>query len=427
MPTERLLLLLAAAAPLFLLHAAAALAVDAVLLLAAAADALRALRTAMQAARDAPARLPLGGEAPVTLSVRSSADRAVRLRITDDLHPALERLGAEEHARTLPPRGRAEAGYRVRATTRGPALLGDLHLRVLGPWGLAWARHHVAQPWRVGIYPGVLEVRRYRLLGLRHRLQDAGLRNVRRRGEGGSFESLREYARGDDPRALDWKASARRGTLMLRQFEAERNQNLVLAIDAGRLMTERIGERERIDSALSSALLLADVARGYGDRVGVFVFADRVEQFLPPGRVSLPRIAELLSEVEPRLVEPNYPAAFAHLRRQLSRRSLIVWFTDVGDAAVSAPLVTHLQQLARRHLPLVLALRNPELDRLADAPAQSEAGVYRRAAAEELLQARAQTVAALRRAGVLVADARPGEAAPAVVNQYLTVKRQQLL
>lgn len=397
------------------------------LLLAATADAVQALRTPVRAERDAPARLPLGDEAPVTIVVRNGADRAVRLRLTDDLHPALERIGAEEHALTLLPRGRAEAEYRIRAAARGPVLLGDLHLRVLGPWGLAWARHHVPQPWQIGIYPGVLEVRRYRLLCLRHRLQDAGLRNARRRGEGGSFESLREYARGDDPRALDWKASARRGTLMLRQFEAERNQNLVLAIDAGRLMTERIGERERIDYALSSALLLADVARGYGDRVGVFVFSDRVEQFLPPGRVSLPRISEMLSQVEPRLVEPNYPTAFAHLTRQLSRRSLLVWFTDVGDAAVSAPLVTHLKQLARRHLPLVVALRNPDLDRLADAPAASEAGVYRRAAAEEMLKARAQTLSALRHAGVLVADARPDEAAPAVVNQYLTVKRRQLL
>jgi len=297
----------------------------------------------------------------------------------------------------------------------------------LGPLGLVWreVRERRADP--VRIQPGVLEMHRYRLLGIHHRLRLAGIRNIRQRGEGHSFESLREYVRGDDPRGIDWKATARHGDLMVRQYEAERSQNVILVIDAGRLMLQSLGDRERLDHALSAALLLADVAAVHGDRVGLFVFADRVQQFLPPRRASVPRIADALARVQPRMVEPNYPVAFAFLARQVIRRSLIVLFTDLIDAEASESLVTHVSRSAQRHLTLAVALRNPMLAARADAPATSEAEAYRRAAAEEMLQARARALATMRHAGVQVIDANPNALVTEVVNRYLDVKYRGLI
>lgn len=428
LPTRRLLTLLAAAAPLFLLGSAVGLAADALLLLAAAADALLAPgRGRLRVERRSPARLSLGGTGEVKITVGNPTGRAVRLRLTDDLPPLLVREGKEVHELSAPAGREAEAGYRVRAEERGSAALGDVHLRVTGPLGLLWLQRRVRREDPVQVQPGVLEVRRYRLLGLRNRLHEAGIRNVRMRGEGGSFESLRGYVRGDDPRTLDWKASARRGSLVVRQYEAERRQNVLLAVDAGRLMTQRIGGRERIDHALSAALLLADVASLHGDRVGLLVFADRVEQYIPPTRASLSRLADALAGVQARMVEPNYPAAFTYLARQLRRRSLLVMFTDVIDAEASGALVSHLTRAAQRHLPLAVALRNPELEAVSTAEADDEPAVYRRVAAEELLQARAAALTAMQRAGVLVADARPQDAVPMVVNKYLEVKKRALL
>ncbi|HYR11908.1 MAG TPA: DUF58 domain-containing protein, partial [Longimicrobium sp.] len=264
-------------------------------------------------------------------------------------------------------------------------------------------------------------------LGLRNRLREAGFRAVRQRGEGGSFESLREYVRGDDPRTVDWKASARRGNLIVRQFELERRQNVMIAIDAGRLMTQKVGERERLDYALTAALLLADVARVHDDAVGLLVFSDKVEAFIPPARNSVSRLAEALGEVHARMVEPNYPAAFTYLSKQVRKRSLLVLFTDLIDPLASAAVVSQLSRAADRHLPLAVAIRNPDLEAAASLTATDEASVYRRAAAEELLQARAAALAAMQRAGVLVADTRPGDAVPAVVNRYLDVKRRGML
>jgi uncharacterized protein (DUF58 family) len=428
LPTTRWLALFGASVPLWLLSPAVALGVAALLVLLLAADALRAPpAAALGVSRRSPARVSLGAEARIELRLDNRTPRRVRVRVTDDLPPILERVGDDVRDVWLAGGREETVAYTARALRRGDAEFGDVHLRVAGPLGMAWMQRRVPRADAVRVVPGVLEVHRYRLLGLRNRLREAGFRPVRQRGEGGSFESLREYVRGDDPRTLDWKASARHGRPIVRQFEMERRQNVVIAIDAGRLMTQKVGERERIDYALTAALLLADVAGVHDDSVGLLVFSDRIERFLPPARNSLARLADALGEVHPRMVEPNYPAAFTYLARQVRRRSLLVLFTDIIDPLASAAVVSQLTRAASRHLPLAVAIRNPDLEAAAHAAADDEAGAFRRAAAEELLQARAAALAAMQRAGVLVADTRPGDAVPAVVNRYLDVKRRGML
>ena len=426
LPSHRFLIVLAGAALLHPLSTAGALAADALLLILLAADAILAPR-ALRVERRAPRRVSLNAEAEVTLSVQNNGPRPVHLRITDDLPPILTRLDGDVRELTIRPGHTDRATYRVRAARRGDALFGDVHLRVLGPLGLAWRQRRIPREDAVRVQPGVAELRRYRLLGLHNRLRDAGFRAVRQRGEGGSFESLREYVRGDDPRSMDWKASARRGQMIVRQFQVEKRQNVMIAIDAGRLMTQKIGGQERLDYALTAALLLADVAALHGDLVGLLVFSDRVTQYLPPSKSSLSRMADALGDVHAKMVEPNYPAAFTYLAHQLRRRSLLVMFTDIIDARASSALVAHLGRAAERHLPIAVAIRNPELEAAATLDAKDEADVYRRAAAEELLQARAAALAAMQRAGVLVADTRPTDAVPSAVNRYLDVKRRGLL
>jgi uncharacterized protein (DUF58 family) len=428
LPSRRLLVLLGVAALLFLLDARLALVLDALVLLVGTLDwAMTAGSRRPSASRSIPTRIARGASAQVQIDVVSTAPFASRVRLIDDLPAELERREAVPFEFSLPAHAAAHVTYELTAAGRGDVIAGDIHMRVLGPLGLVWREVRVTRTDPVRIQPGVLEMHRYRLLGIRHRLRLAGIRNIRQRGEGHSFESLREYVRGDDPRGIDWKATARHGDLMVRQYEAERSQNVLLAVDAGRLMLQSLGDRERLDHALSAALLLADVAAVHGDRVGLFVFADRVQQFLPPRRASVPRIADALARVQPRMVEPNYPIAFAFLARQVIRRSLIVLFTDLIDADASEALVTHVSRSAQRHLTLAVALRNPLLATRADAPATSEPEAYRRAAAEEMLQARAKALSTMRHAGVQVIDANPNALVTEVVNKYLDVKYRGLI
>lgn len=428
LPSRRFLALLAGASLLFLLHPALALLADGLLVVAFALDAFYVPRPAhLRVTRRTPRRISLGARAEIHWLLDNRAGRRVRVQVTDDLPVIVRREGDDVHDLWLDARRETRVGYAVQAQRRGDDAFGGVHLRIAGPLGLAWVQRRVELQDAVRVVPGVMEVKQFRLLGLRNRLREAGFRNVRQRGEGGQFESLREYVRGDDPRTLDWKASARRGGLIVRQYEMERRQNVVICIDAGRLMTQKVGDRERLDYALTAALLLADVAGVHDDAVGLLVFADRVMKFIPPARNSLSRLSEALGEVHARMVEPNYPAAFTYLARQVRKRSLLVLFTDIIDPLASAAVVSQLGRAAERHLPLAVAIRNPDVEAVAAAPATDEAAVYRRAAAEELLQARAAALAAMQRSGVLVADTRPGDAVPAVVNRYLDVKRRGML
>jgi uncharacterized protein (DUF58 family) len=376
-------------------------------------------------------RVPLGGTAEVVVELggngdRASASRPRRVLWTDDTGPGLQRLGPDPIEVVVPRREVATIRYAVRGLERGPSALEDAHMRILGPLGLLWRRHRVVLLDPLAVQPGLLELRRHRLMALHHR-REIGTHRLRQVGEGREFARLREYVRGDDPRRMDWKATARRGKPIMREYEAERSQSLVLAVDAGRLMSERFGGRERLDHALAAALVLADAAAVNGDSIGVLVFADRVQHFLPPSHVPLSRIADALAAARPRRVEPDYPRAFRYLGSRLRRRSLVVLFSDVVDSHTSRALLAHLSASARRHLPLLVAIRNVELEEAARAPAAREEDAYRRAAAEELLQEREVALTAVRRQGVLVSDVSPEEVVTGTVARYLEVKRRGLL
>lgn len=463
MPSGRLLIVLALLSPLFLVSAGVALLADVAALGIALWDWSRTERPTLS--REGPVRLSLGAVAPVRIRFDAPFAQPTTLALTDDLSKGLERIrpttpidefgirldgsdsddpasdlaaipesanDSDAAVRASPEPIRIESpyppefGYVVRARARGRQHLGDLHLRVRSPLGLAWRQWTLPADDAVHVQPGAEEHRRFRVLSLRHRLREGGLHAIRERGVGQSFESLREYQRGDDPRKMDWKATARRGSPIIREYEAERSQSIMIAIDAGRLMAERIGDRERVDYALSGAVLLTDVARSYGDRVGLLVFNDAVRHFIPPRRTRVSSIAEALGSVETRLVEPNYPLAFTFLGHALKRRSLIVFFTDLIDGEASKALVAQISRSARAHLPLAVTLRNPALEEAA----QTTSGrhhVYTRAAAEELIQARSLALASMRRSGVLVVDAKPWDVIPETANRYLDVKRRGLL
>lgn len=407
---------------------------DGLILALAFVDARRACRARVR--RTLEGTRDLNSILEVELWVRTPRNATVR--VTDDPGPGLERLpperadlpdGSDPEGVTLSTSGgqAVRVGYRLALRKRGDRVVGPIHVRTLGPWGLGWREETVEVEDRVRVQPGIERLKKERIPGLRPERAVPGLRRLRRYGEGSEFESLRSYQPGDDPRTVDWKASARRREPVVRKYQVERNQTLVIAIDAGRLMRERIQDRERLDHALAAALLLAERARSYGDRVGLLVFDEEVRRVMPAAPVKLAALADALAGVESRLVEPNYPMAFATLRRTFRKRSLVVVFSDIIDASASRALVRGLAGTARQHLPLAVAIRNPELEAMASYPAESEADVFRRAAAEDLLYARARALQRMRRSGVRTVDAHPGSASEALVARYSEIKRRGLL
>ncbi|HET6579671.1 MAG TPA: DUF58 domain-containing protein, partial [Gemmatimonadales bacterium] len=248
-------------------------------------------------------------------------------------------------------------------------------------------------------------------------------------GEGRLFEGLREWVPGDETRIIDWKATARRGKPIARQYEDERRQQVLLVIDAGRLLTAEVDGVPRLEAVLTAAVQLARAAVDHDDNVGLMIFADEVQRYVAParGRRALRAVLEGLARAEGRLAESDYPAAFRYLAAHNRKRALTVLFTDVIDRTASEALVAHAATLRPRHLPLAVTLRDPALEAMASARPDTSAGAFERAAAEELLGAREAALAEMRGRGVLVLDVPPGAAAEAVVARYYQLKRRGVL
>ncbi len=432
-PSRRALWLLALASPLLLVSVPGALLVDLVIGALIVLDARRIRPPAVR--RRVPEVASLGVSLEVVVEVTNSASRKVHVMLTDDIDPRFRRGAAGGRDEdwnagvhlVASPGAPIRRSYRIRPLARGFLELRNLHLRALGPLGLAWQRSTVSAKDVVRVQPGIRDFLREKKHSVRRPLQEMGPRRTRMRAEGSEFESLREYVKGDDPRTIDWKASARRRHFVVRNYQAERGQHVVLAIDAGRHMRETILDRERADIALAACMLLASRAQAYGDRLGVMVFDERIRHLSPPRRVNLSRLAETLTGVETRLVEPNYPLAMATLGRTFSKRSLVVLFSDVIDATVSRALVRSLARVARVHLPLAVTIGNPKLEEAAVQAVRNDADAFRRAAAAELVQARALALGAMRRSGILVVDVPPARTLAATLDKYMEVKERGLL
>ena len=343
-------------------------------------------------------------------------------------------LGGTQPPRALgiPPRAAVREQVPVVPLRRGRETggAGGFVVDSSGPLGLGRHRARLLLPWDVVVYPPLVSVRLRASVAEALRRRDVGSKQIRRLGEGRLFESLREWVPGDDLRHIDWKATARRAKVITRQYEAERRQQVLLVLDTGRLMTADVASGvARLDFAVQAALELAYAAAQHDDNVGIMTFADGVQHFVAPerGRTGMRRVMDVLAEVQPKLVEPDYPGAFRYLAARNRKRALTVFFTDVIDRFASDALVANVATLRPRHLPLAVTLRNPELDAAAMRRPETTRDAYRKAAAEELLHAREEALAHMRRAGVLVIDVTPERAAQAVVAKYLDLKRRGTL
>jgi len=366
---------------------------------------------------------------PGRYTIRSHATRTVELRLTHAVPPAID-APLPGSAFILAPDDTVIRPFIVQGLARGRAPLGKVALTIQTSLGLAQRNVIYDLNDTISIIPSLTDGRRYRLAAVQRQMRTPGERALRQRGQGTAFSNLREYAVGDDPRHIDWKASARRNRLISRQYTIEQGQNIVLAVDAGRLMAQIAGDRPRLEYALAAALTLADVALTAGDRVGLLIFNEEVRNYVPPGRgqTTLTQIRHALTGVTATLAEPDYAAAFRTLAERQRRRSLVVIFTDVIDLRSSRAILAHTTHAALRHLPLVVALRNEQLATVAVPPiGGNDLATYQSVAAEELLSARDEVLQNMRQAGVNVIDTPPTAMTAAVVNRYLAIKERAAL
>lgn len=435
-PTRRLALLVLVVSPVWLLSGSAtgqaiAVAATSVVVLAALVDALRIPgRASLEVAREVPSRIPLGESREVLVAVRSDWPRAVLASLTQRPAATVHVDPITKASQSLAPHAVTTFRSVIVPDARGVVPLGPVALTLVAPWRLVRRSIIWYLDDTIDVIPAIAGMGRYRLLAAQHRVRAFGQRAVRRRGAGTTFSRLREYVPGDDPRHIDWKSTARHGRLVSREYSVEQGQTVMIAVDAGRMMTQLAGDRPRFEYAVSAALTLADVAASSGDRVGLLVFDDEVRRYVAPSHDpgTVGAIRDALVGVTPTLTEPDYAAAFRTLVERNRRRSLIVLFTDVVDVRSSRALIALTARSAERHLPLVVAMRNEQLVRAAIPHAGgSAAHAYESVAAEELLAARENVLQSMRQAGVAVLDVAPTALTAALVNRYLEIKQRSAL
>ena len=372
--------------------------------------------------RQVPGNLPVGSPSTVTLTVHNDGARSYRLALFDHHPPFTEAEPLPQELRVAPGQ-RARLSYRLTPQRRGDADFGATEVRLRSRLGL-WRRHRrLGSPGRVKVYPNFARISNYMLLATDNRLSLLGVRKRQRRGEGLDFHQLREYRDGDALTRIDWKATSRYRKLISREYQDERDQQVVFLLDCGRRMRAEDFGTSHFDESLNAMLLLGYVALHQGDAVG-FLTLGGVRRWVPPrkGPAALNLLLNRTYDLQPTSEATDYVAAAQDLLIHQRRRALVVLLTNTRDED-QPELASAARLLRQKHLVLLANLREGFFDTALQATVERFEEALRHVATVDFLARRERAHHALARVGVMTLDVTAPELPLAVVNRYLDIKR----
>ena len=374
-------------------------------------------------------RFAVGAETDVQIDVENHTPLDISLILKDEYPPQLQLFGSREARVEVEAQTSAKFFYSLKPPKRGQFSFGRIAVRYLSRWRFAWRQTTAGEPITVKVYPNMRRAREAELRALGTRSFVAARRKSQWRGEGRDFESLRDYVRGDEMRHISWTATARRGKLVTRQYQMERDQTILVALDAGRLMTGRLENETKLDLAVHATLALMSAAARAGDNAGLLVFGRRIKTFLPPkrGAEHLDAALEALHAIEPEMIEPSYARAFEFVSANSQRRSLVVVLTDLVDEEGSSELLSSLKLLRPRHLPLVVTIGDRDLKAVVRNPPEDENELFTQSVAEEIMYQREAALRLVESQGGLALDVTAAALVPRLLETYLRVKERGLL
>lgn len=316
-----------------------------------------------------------------------------------------------------------------RPLRRGVYRLDHVHYRYKTASGLLLIYGKQKLDLEIEVFPDVKEVNQYLMMTRRNKLYEIGIHKSRFRGMGTNLEYLRDYQKDDDSKRIDWKASTRNNKLVCKEFQMESNNLVAIALDCGRVMTAEQNGLHTLDYAVNAALILSYVAHKIGDSVTIFAFADKLIGELPPvkGKHMMNKILRFITKLQPSFVESNYQQLFEHLKVRLKRRALIILFSDLIDDINYSLFYKYLSVLSRKHIPLIILLRDILLMENADLPAEKIENVYVSAAAADMYMRRADAVKKFKQKKINLLDLLPHQVTPALIDKYLELKSRNLI
>lgn len=387
------------------------------------------VREGLDAARDTPQRLSNGDANPLAVTVASRYRFPVSVTVVDELPPQLQVRDAS-FTLTVPPGEERTVRYEVRPTRRGEYDFGVVNAFVRSPLGLVERRFRFEEEAAsVPVYPSFLQMQRYELLALSDRLTEIGVKKIRRVGHTMEFDHIREYVLGDDPRTINWKATARRGDLMVNEYRDERAQPVYCVLDMSRVMKLPFEAMTLLDYSINASLVLSNIALQKQDRAGLVTFAHIIDRVVPaerkPGQIY--RLQEALYRLDTDFLEADYARLVVHVRRVLRQRSLLVLFTNFETLSSMQRQLPYLQALARLHVLVVVFFENTEMQELLIATPEDTESIYVKAIAETFAHEKRQIVRKLRQHGIYAVLTPPEDLTVNTINQYLRLKARGVI
>ena len=382
----------------------------------------------IQAFRQCAARFSNGDENEISIRVESSYSYPISLEVIDEIPIIFQqrdidfrlKLGANE-GQTI--------RYHLRPTHRGVYSFGKIRVFVLSRMGLISRRYSCGEPQDVKVYPSYLMLHQYELLAMSDNLTELGIKRIRRVGHHTEFEQIKEYVKGDDYRMINWKASARRHELMVNVYQDERSQQIYSVIDKGRVMQQAFRGMTLLDYAINASLVLSYVAMRKEDKAGLVTFNEHFDTFVPASKQSgyMQTLLENLYSQQTTFGETDFSSLCVHMNKHVSKRSLLVLYTNFSSMGSLNRQLAYLQQLNRQHRLLVVFFEDADLKEYIATPAKDTEGYYRHVIAEKFAFEKRLIVSTLKQHGIYSLLTTPDHLSIDVINKYLEMKSRQLL
>ncbi len=389
-------------------------------------------RPKITARREMAEKLSLGDANHIHLHFENQGNSAFHLEILDELPSQFQERNFSKKL-FLGGKSADTVSYDVRPTSRGEYDFGVVNVFASTRLGLVERRLRLAspkaRPETVGVYPSIIQMKKFELKALRHIANESGIKKIRRLGHSYEFDQIKNYVKGDDFRSINWKASGRRAELMVNIYEDEKSQQVWCVIDKSRSMRMPFEGLSLMDYAINTSLALSNIILKKDDKAGLLTFSDVLGSAVAAeGQPAhLRRILESLYREKERPVEANFELLYQSVRRLVTVRSLLVLYTNFESSYALERALPHLRRLAQFHLLVVVFFENTEIHDLARQPAGTILDVYRQTVARQFLQDKKEMVQTLRQFGIQAVLTRPENLTLNTINKYLELKSRGLI
>jgi uncharacterized protein (DUF58 family) len=389
---------------------------------------LYGIKTGITGQRVLADRLSNGDENEIAIHLKNDYGFPVALRVLDEAPYQFQRRDTEFNL-SLTPGKKSTIRYSLKPVERGEYHFGAVNVLVHSPLHLAARRFRLSQNKMVPVYPSYIQMRKYELMAIHHRLTDPGIKKIRRIGQNQEFESIKEYITGDDIRVVNWKATARKGRLMVNQFQDERSQQVYSVIDKGRVMQMPFNGMTLLDYAINASLVISNIAIKKSDKAGLLTFQDRTGSLLRARGTSnqMSIIQELLYNQKTAFAETDFSSLYGVVRKNIPQRSLLLLYTNFESLQGMHRQLPYLLALNRMHLLVVIFFENNELARLIDRGTVDLKDIYNQAVAEQFVSDKKRIVKELVAHGVQCILTPPERLSVNTVNKYLELKARNLI